>query len=270
MASTGVPHNGTSAGAAYDTPDQAKYHNGNDIEAHNGHLPRTTHQSTISQVYKPGVANPGPLGLISFALTTFVIGFYQCGVGLPESNSLGSVGPDQAIVGLAIFFGGAAQFIAGILEFVVGNTFGTTVHCSYGAFWLSFAMFLVPSLGIKDAYAGNERAFSVALGIYLLAWCLLTLIFCIAAMRTNIAILFVLGCLTVAFFFLSVGRFIEVPHPTAAVRVTRAGGAFAIICALGAFYAGAAGIMRPETTPVRFPLGEFGSREPARAAKHPA
>jgi hypothetical protein len=68
---------------------------------------------------------------------------------LPNSNPEGTVGPDQAVFGLAIFMGGFAQFVAGIMEFRVGNTFGTTVHCGYGAFWLSFAMFLIPSLDIK-------------------------------------------------------------------------------------------------------------------------
>ena len=79
------------------------------------------------------------------------------------------------------------------MEFRVGNTFGSTLHCSYGAFWLSFAMFMVPSLGIREAYAGDERAFTVAVGIFLMAWCLLTLVFTIGALKTNIAILTVLS-----------------------------------------------------------------------------
>ncbi|ODA75940.1 hypothetical protein RJ55_08581 [Drechmeria coniospora] len=224
------------------------------------------HQATVSQVFDPQffkVANPGPLGLISFALTTFVLGLYQ----LPDSNPFGGVGPDQAVFGLAVFFGGAAQFIAGIMEFRVGNTFGTTVHCSYGAFWLAFAMFLVPSLGIKEAYAGDARAFSFALGIFLILWCFLTLIFFIAALRTNIAILVVLGLLVLAFFFLSIAQFILTSNPTAAVRVNRAGGVFAVICALAAFYAGSAGIMTEDTTWVRFPLGEFKYTPKQKAEK---
>lgn len=118
-------------------------------------------------------------------------------------------------------------------------------------------MFLVPSLGIKEAYVGDARAFSVAQGIFLISWFLLTVLFLVAALRTNIAILAVLGCLAIAFLLLSVAQFILTTHPTAAVRVNRAGGAFAIICALLAFYAGGAGIMREETTWVRFPLGEL-------------
>jgi len=245
------------------------HHASYDMEANlPGPLPKA-HRGTVSQVYDPSffkIANPGPLGLISFALTTFVLGFYQCGVGLPNANPYGSVGPDQAVFGLAIFFGGGAQFVAGIFQFRVGNTFGCTVHCSYGAFWLSFAMFMIPSLGIREAYAGDDRAYTVAFGIYLIAWCLLTLIFLVAALQTNIAILLVLGCLSMAFFLLAIAQFISANHATAAVRVNRAGGAFAIICALLAFYAGASGIMTEETTWVRFPLGELAPPAPKKQA----
>ena len=148
------------------------------------------------------------------------------------------------------------------MEFRVGNTFGTTVHCSYGAFWLSFSMFIVPSLGIRDAYHGDARAFSVAMGVFLIAWCLLTILFVIAALRTNIAILAVLSTLALAFFRLALAQVLQVPHPVAAVRVNRAGGGVSIICALLAFYAGGSGIMREETTWVSFPLGEINVKKP--------
>jgi len=251
--------------------NQGTHTNGHHHHGHTGGiLPR--HQGTVSQVTDPqyfSVGNPGPLGLLGFAVTTFVLGLYQIGAGLPHANALGSVGPDQAVFGLAVFFGGAAQFIAGIMEFRVGNTFGTTVHCSYGAFWLSFAMFLVPTLGIQSAYAGDMHAYSVAVGIFLFVWFILTVLFFVAALRTNIAILVVLGFLALAFFFLSIAQFISTTHATAATRVNRAGGVFAFICSLAALYAGASGIMTPATTWVRFPLGEF-STEPVASSKSAA
>ena len=151
--------------------------------------------------------------------------------------------------------GGTAQFVAGIMEFSVGNTFGTTVHCSYGAFWLSFAMFLIPSLGIKEAYMEDEHAYSFALGIYLILWGFLTLIFLMAALRTNMAIIATFFFLTMAFLFLSIAQFIATSNPTTSVNVNKAGGAFAIICAFTAFYAGSAGLMDPEKTWVVLPLG---------------
>ncbi|KAL7910972.1 GPR1/FUN34/yaaH family domain-containing protein [Trichoderma velutinum] len=231
------------------------------------------HQAMISQVYQPTlgkIGNPGPLGLIGFALTTFVLGLYQCGAGLPNSNPLGTVGPDQAVFGVAVFFGGMAQFVAGVMEFVLGNTFGCTLHCSYGAFWLAFAMFSVPTLGIQAAYNGDQRAFSFAVGIFLIIWCFLTIIFFVAALKTNFTILMVLGLLALSFFFLSIAQFVSTEHTTAAVRLNRAGGAFAVFCAMFAFYAGAAGLMLKDTTFVTFPLGEIPypsvKREKAAAA----
>lgn len=261
MASTGIPSHNGMAQQHLPKDDYSNGQNGHSGFDGHDHAAGTNgvpkhHQATVSQVYGK-IANPGPLGLISFALTTFVLGLFQCGAGLPDSNPFGSVGPDQAVFGLAIFYGGAAQFIAGLLEFRVGNTFGTTVHCSYGAFWLAFAMFLIPSLGIRDAYGTDERAYSFALGIFLIAWCFLTFIFLIAALRTNVAILTVFFLLTMAFFMLSIAQFLMTEHRTAAVRVNRAGGVFAVLDALAAFYAGAAGLMTEDTTWVRFPLGEI-------------
>jgi succinate-acetate transporter protein len=183
----------------------------------------------------------------------------NCYCRLPGSNPQGSVGPNQAVFGLAVFMGGAIQTIAGIMEFRVGNTFGSTVHCSYGAFWLSYAMFLLPYLGIEAAYKGDERAYTFALGIFLILWCFLTFLFLVAALRTNIAILCVFFFLTLAFFFLSVANFTATEHATASLRLNKVGGAFSVVCAFCAFYAGASGLMIPETTFVRFPLGEIVS-----------
>lgn len=174
---------------------------------------------------------------------------------LPDENPEGDVGPFQAVFGLALFMGGLAQFVAGIMEFRVGNTFGTTVHCSYGAFWFSFAMFMIPGLGIEDAYKGDAHAYSFALGIYLILWCFLTFIFLVAALRTNWSIVSVFFFLVLAFLFLSIAQFIQTTHPTASIRVNKTGGAFAVICAFLAFYAGSSGLMLEETTFVRLPLG---------------
>lgn len=180
---------------------------------------------------------------------------------LPDSNPMnGSVGPDQAIFGLAVFFGGIAQLFAGIMEFRVGNTFGCTLHTSYSGFWLAFAMFQVPELGIKAAYKGDDRAYSFALGVFLISWCFLTVIFFIGALRTNITILLVLGFLALAFLFLSLANFLSTTHPVAAMRINKTGGAFSVICAVLAFYAGSAGIMTADTTWVRLPLGEIDVR----------
>lgn len=157
--------------------------------------------------------------------------------------------------------GGMAQFVAGIMEFRVGNTFGTTVHCSYGAFWLSYGMFLLPYLGIEAAYKGDQRAYYFAIGIYLILWCFLTLLFLVAALRTNYSIIATFFFLVLAYLFLAIANFTATEHPSQSVNLNKTGGAFAVICAFCAFYAGGSGLMVPATTFVRFPLGEVAVRE---------
>ncbi|KAI1829301.1 hypothetical protein DTO027I6_9812 [Penicillium roqueforti] len=242
-----------SSAPGWNLSDEGKRH---DVES-NGQYNRAAHQATVSQVAQPQfmkLANPGPLGLLSFAITTFVVGLYECGAGLPGSNPEGNVGPNQAAFGICVFMGGTAQFLAGLMEYRVGNTFGTTVHCSYGAFWLSYAMYMLPYLGIEAAYKGDQRAYTFALGIYLILWGFLTLLFLVAALRTNIAILLVFFFLVLAYLFLGIANFIATQNVTASEHLNKAGGAFAVVCAFCAFYAGASGLMVPETTWVRFPL----------------
>jgi succinate-acetate transporter protein len=269
MASAGVPPN-----TQHHHEDGYRYSDGPahyDYGHHNPQAGPKPHQATVSQVYDPSfykIANPGPLGLISFALTTLVLGLYQCGAGLPGGNPHGNVGPFQAVFGLAVFMGGTAQFIAGILEFRVGNTFGLTVHCSYGAFWLAFAMFILPTIGIQEAYGGDAQAYSNAIGIFLIAWCFLTLIFLLATLKTNFAIITVFFLLTLAFFFLAIAEFIATSHPTGSIRVNRAGGVFAVLDALAAFYAGASALFTKDTTYFTLPLGEIDAGPPAGNASN--
>lgn len=85
-----------------------------------------------------GLANPAPLGLAAFGLTTFVLSMYNAGVGV------GYGGATNVVVGLALFYGGFVQLLAGMWEFRTGNTFGATAFSSYGAFWLSYATLFVP------------------------------------------------------------------------------------------------------------------------------
>lgn len=146
------------------------------------------------------------------------------------------------------------------MEFTCGNTLGTTVHCSYGAFWLAFATFLLPSVDIQGAYNGDQHAFSFAVGIFLILWCFLTILFLLAALRTNWIIVIVLFFLALAFLFLSIAQFISTSHPSASVNVNKAGGAFSIICAFFAFWAGGAQLMTEQTTMLKVPLFHIAGR----------
>ncbi|MEI6797220.1 MAG: acetate uptake transporter, partial [Methanomassiliicoccales archaeon] len=133
-------------------------------------------------------ANPAPLGLMGFALTTILLNIHNLGV-----TPLSAV-----IIGVGIFYGGIAQVIVGVMEWKKGNTFGTTAFLSYGMFWLSLvAIWLLPALGVTAAPNKTEMAF------YLTLWGVFTAFMFIGTLRTTRALQFVFGSLAVLFFLLA-------------------------------------------------------------------
>jgi uncharacterized protein len=171
------------------------------------------------------VADPAPLGLAGFAMTTLVLSF-------GNANIIKETGGIAVVLGLAAFYGGLAQFLAGMWEFKRGNTFGATAFSSFGAFWLSY-WYIVNHLPSSDIHQ--------ALGLYLIAWCLFTAYMTVAALRTSMAVLAVFVLLTLAFLFLGIGAFQNgVPAPDA---MTKVGGWVGIVTAAAAFYASAATVI---------------------------
>lgn len=220
---------------------------------------RDPNDRMVSQVISPPyeqLGNPGPMGLYSFAITTFMLGLYHCGAGLPHSDPASGVGPDQAVLGTSFFMGGITQFAAGMWEIRVGNSFGATLHSSYGAFWLAYSCFLIPGLGIKDAYKGDAHAFGFAMGIFLISWGWLTFLFLLAALRTNYTIIGTLSSLVLTFLFMAIGEFVTPSNALVGARVGQAGGAMAVVTSMLAFYAGSAGLFIPETTYFEVKLGK--------------
>jgi succinate-acetate transporter protein len=141
----------------------------------------------------PTIANPAPLGLAAFAMTTFVLSMFNAGL-------VGS-GGEPIVYGLALAYGGVAQLLAGMWEFRTGNTFGATAFCSYGAFWLSYWAFVQFFAGkVPAADAGH------AVGLYLIAWGIFTAYMFIASMRTTMAIAAVFILLTITFVVLGIGN----------------------------------------------------------------
>jgi succinate-acetate transporter protein len=119
----------------------------------------------LSQQY-PTIANPAPLGLGGFALTTFVLSMYNMG-GIVDLRAKSK----GVVMGLALFYGGLCQLLAGMWEFRTGNTFGTLAFSSYGGFWMSFGALYIDAFGFLKPYAnGPAQDLKDALGIYLLAW----------------------------------------------------------------------------------------------------
>ena len=164
------------------------------------------------------IADPGPLGLAAFALTTFVLSFFNAGL-LNE-------GGEPVVFGLALAYGGVAQFLAGMWEFRTGNTFGAVAFCSYGAFWLSFwayVQFYAPK--VPEAQAGH------AVGLYLIAWGIFTPYMFVASLRTTAAVAAVFFLLAITFFLLGVG------DAGAHSGITKLGGWVGLATALVAWYA---------------------------------
>jgi len=170
--------------------------------------------------WKP--ADPGPLGLAAFAMTTFVLSMFNSnlvnGKGLP------------VVLGLALAYGGVVQLLAGMWEFRTGNTFGALAFCSFGAFWISFwalNVFYAKQIG------GNAGH---AVGVYLWAWAIFTAYMTVAALRVSGAVLAVFVLLTITFILLAVGAV------GAHANVTHWGGYLGLATAAAAWYASFAAV----------------------------
>jgi uncharacterized protein len=169
------------------------------------------------------IADPGPLGLGAFALTTFVLSMFN-------AHLLGS-GGEPIVLALALTYGGLAQLLAGMWEFRTGNTFGAVAFTSYGAFWLSywaFVQFWADSVPAKDA--GH------AVGLFLIAWGIFTAYMFIASLRTTAAVSLVFILLAVTFVLLGIG------NAGAHTNVIKIGGWVGLATAAAAWYASFAGV----------------------------
>lgn len=174
----------------------------------------------IQTGWKP--ADPGPLGLAAFAMTTFVLSMFNA--NLVDEKGL------PVVLGLALAYGGIVQLLAGMWEFRTGNTFGAVAFCSFGGFWISFwalEVFYAKDIG------GNAGH---AVGLYLWAWAIFTAYMTVAALRTSGAVLLVFVLLTVTFVLLAIGE--SGAHTT----VTHWGGYLGLATAAAAWYASFAAV----------------------------
>jgi len=186
------------------------------------------------------IANPGPLGLFSFASTTFILSLYN----LQTQN----ITHPNVVVGMAIFCGGLAQLLAGMWEFPKGNVFGATAFTSYGAFWMSYATILLPGSGVLAAFT-NVAELESALGIYLIAWFMVTFFLLIASLRKTVGLVVLFASLSITFLLLAIGTF------SSSLSVTKAGGAVGVITAFVAYYVGLADLLAADN--VHLPVGKL-------------
>jgi hypothetical protein len=185
-------------------------------------------------------ADTGPLGLAAFAGTTFMLSLVNS--GLVGDKTLVGGGLLPMIAGLALAYGGLAQFVAGIWEFRTGNTFGAVAFCSYGAFWISF--FLIVQLGVPGVVAakGAGEIFS-GLGLYLWTWGIFTVYMFIASLRTTGAVALVFLLLAITFVILGIGNSALAGTTSVTNGTIKLGGYFGIATALVAWYASFAAVV---------------------------
>jgi uncharacterized protein len=181
------------------------------------------------------LADPGPLGLAGFAMTTFVLSMFNAG--------LVGKGGEPVVLGLALAYGGLAQLLAGMWEFRTGNTFGAVAFTSFGAFWISFWAY-VTFFEAKVPVADQGHA----VGLYLIGWGIFTLYMCIASLRTTAAVFAVFALLTVTFFLLGIGN--SGAHP----NLVKAGGWCGLATAAAAWYASFAAVINSTFARVVLPV----------------
>ena len=199
----------------------------------------------LSQQF-PTIANPAPLGLCAFALTTFVLSMYNTGAIVSLRSTSHGV-----VLGLALFYGGLCQLLAGMWEFSTGNTFGALAFSSYGGFWMSFAALFINAFGFLNGYTDKTDLHN-CLGIYLFAWCIFSGLMTIAAHRTTLVLFTLFFTVFMTFLFLAISEF-----RMGDLYVRRTGGIWGIIAATIAWYAAYAGLLTKKNSLFTLPVGEM-------------
>ena len=172
-------------------------------------------------------ANPTPLGLLGFGMTTVLLNFVH-NFGLTSTV-------DSMILAMGLAYGGLAQVMAGIMEYKKGNTFGTVAFTSYGLFWWSFvALLLLPR---QYFFFGIQGPSDLAMATYFFMWGLFTLLMFFGTLKTNRALQFVFMSLAILFFLLAAKSAIIAYSPTTDVELfTRIIGIEGILCGMSAVY----------------------------------
>ena len=190
--------------------------------------------NSITQI-KDTTANPAPLGLLGFGMTTVLLNLHNA--GFYELNSM--------VLAMGICYGGLAQIIAGIMEWKKSNTFAATAFISYGLFWLSLVTLVVLAKAGLGAPSND-----VAMAAYLAMWGLFTAVMFLGTLRLNRALQVVFGTLTILFFMLAIGDF-----TAASAGFKHATGYEGIVCGFSAIYAGLAQVLNEVFGKTMLPLG---------------
>ncbi len=185
-------------------------------------------------VIKDALANPAPLGLFGFGMTTVLLNLHNA--GFYEMNSM--------ILAMGLFYGGIAQIIAGIFEYKKNNTFGMTAFISYGSFWLTLV-----GLILMGKWGWISASAEPAMVAYLILWGIFTLLLFFGTLKLNRALQFVFATLTILFFLLAIGDATKNPS------IGHVAGYEGIVCGCSALYAATAALINELYGKTVLPLG---------------
>ncbi|KAK5119780.1 hypothetical protein LTR85_007356 [Meristemomyces frigidus] len=209
----------------------------------------------------PNAANPAPLGLAGFALTTFVLSLVNLGTcGLSDPS---------IVIGPAYAYGGLIQLLAGMWEIALGNVFGGTALSSYGGFWIGVAIILTPGgFNIENAYA-TTADFYGAFSFYLYGWFIFTFLLWLCTLKSTVAFSSLLLTVWLTFLLLATS-YLEANNNggTPNVGLTRAGGATGIVAAFLAWWNMLAGIADPSNSLFLIPVLHFPWSDKGRERRY--
>ena len=170
------------------------------------------------------LANPAPLGLLGFGMTTVLLNLHNAGL----------FGLDTMILAMGLAYGGLAQVIVGIMEFKKGNTFGTVAFTSYGLFWWSLVLLLV--LPNNAIFSGLNAPTELAMAAYFFMWGLFTFTMFFGTLKTNRGLQFVFASLAILFFMLTIRELTGNPTLFGTFTFNNLTGIEGVICGLSAVY----------------------------------
>ncbi|CAF2980237.1 unnamed protein product [Rotaria sp. Silwood2] len=175
--------------------------------------------------------NASPIGFCAFALTLFVYSMYMAGATVPISTQ------PHIAMGLALFYGGLIQFLAGLFELRLGNNFHALMFCSYAGYWFGLGALYANTFNFLSGVTDTSVQYK-ALGVFYLGWTIFTLAMLIACVRTNIALIVFFFSLMTTYVLFTASYFFLWDQ-----NLSRAGGAIGIFTAIIAWYAGFASLM---------------------------
>jgi len=197
-------------------------------------------------------ANPAPLGLSAFALTTFVLSLINV--------STRNIGEPNIVVALAFGYGGLVQLLAGMWEMAVGNTFGATALSSYGGFWIAFGILFTPGgFAIESTIITAQGAGTLydCIGLFLAGWFIFTTLLLIATLRSTVAFFLLFFTLDLTFLFLFIGYLQRTSAGAPNPGLIKTGGVFGLLAAFLAWYNALAGILDTSNSFFIIPVAHF-------------